>query len=85
MSFDRDIGHYVVKRRILIHKGNVVNQVSISGHTIYWSDLSNDENNQLAKFRKMDSTTQNTKNDVIRLLRNCSYDSSLIYRAVKQN
>ena len=33
----------------------------------------------------MDSTAQNTKNGVIRLLRNCSYDSSLIYRAVKQN
>ena len=59
ISFDRDIYHYVIKRSVLTHEGNIVNQASISGHASYESDLSDDEKNQLAKFRKMGTTTSN--------------------------
>ena len=57
ISFDKDISHYVIKRSVLTHEGNIVNQASISGHASYESDLSDDEKNQLAKFRKMGTTT----------------------------
>ena len=82
MSFDRDIGHYVIKRSGLAHEGHVINQVSISRHASYKSDLSDYEKNQLAKFGRMDSTAQNAKNGVIRLFQNYTYDSSLIYRVI---
>ena len=52
ISFDRDIGHYVIKRSVSTHEGHVVNQASISDHASYESDLSDDEKNQLAKFGK---------------------------------
>ena len=52
ISFDRDIYHYVIKRSVLTHEGHVVNQVSISDHASYESDLSDDEKNQQAKFGK---------------------------------
>ena len=74
ISFDRDVGHYVIKRNMLTHKGHVVNQASISGHASYESDLSDDEKNQLAKFRKMGSTAQNAKNSLLRLFQNRTYD-----------
>ena len=74
ISFDRDIGHYVIKRSVFTHEGHVVNQASISGHTSYESDLTDDKKNQLAKFGKMDSTTQNAKNSLLRLFQNRTYD-----------
>ena len=52
ISFDMDFCHYVIKRSVLTHEGHVVNQVSISDHASYESDLSDDEKNQLAKFGK---------------------------------
>ena len=79
ISFGWDIGHYVIKRSILTHEGHVLNQASISGHASYESDLSDDEENQLAKFGKMGSTDQNTKNDLTCLFQNRTYDSSFIY------
>ena len=68
----------------MTHECHVVNQVSISGHASYELDLSNDEKNQLVKFGKMGSTTQNTKNGLIRLFQHRTYDSSLIYRVIKK-
>ena len=68
----------------MTHEGHVVNQASISGHISYESDLSDDEKNQLAKFGRMGSTSQNAKNDLICLFQNRTYDSSLIYRVIKK-
>ena len=85
ISFDRDIGHYIIKRSILTHKGHVVNQASFSGHASYESDVSDDEKNQLAKFGRMGSTFQNAKHCLIRLFQNRTYDSSLIYRVIKKH
>ena len=84
ISFDRGIGHNVVKRSVFTHEGHVVNQASISDHASYESDLSDDEKNQLAKFRKMGSTAQNAKNSLLRLFQNRTYDSYLIYGVVKK-
>ena len=78
-----DIGYYVVKRMFLTREGYVVSQASISGHTSYELDLSDDEKNQLAKFGKMGSTAQNAKKGLLRLFQHRAYDSSLIYRVVK--
>ena len=80
LSFDRDNGHCIIKRSILTHEGHVVNQASFSGHVYYKTDLSGD----LAKFGRVDSTTQNAKNCLIRLFQNRTYDSSLIYRVIKK-
>ena len=80
ISFDRDIGHYVIKRSVLVREFYVVNQASMSGHTSYELDLSDDEKNQLDKFGKLDSTVQNAKNGLIHLFRHRTHDSSLIYR-----
>ena len=55
ISFDRDIGHYVIRRSVSTHESRVVNQASILGHTSYESDLTDDEK-KLAKFGRMDST-----------------------------
>ena len=68
----------------MTHEGHVVKQASISGHASYESDLSDDEKNQLAKFGKMGSTTQNTKNCLLRLFQNRTYDSYLIFCVVKK-
>ena len=81
ISFDRGIGHNVVKRSVFTHEGHVVNQASFSGHVYYKTDLSGD----LAKFGRVDSTTQNAKNCLIRLFQNRTYDSSLIYRVIKKH
>ena len=54
----------------------------MSGHARVESDLSEDENNQLAKCGRMRSTAQSTQNGVNRLFMNRTYDSSLIYRVI---
>ena len=59
----------------MTHEGHVVS---------YESDLSDDEKNQLAKFGKIGSTAQNAKTVSLRLFRNRTYDSSLIYRVVNK-
>ena len=69
----------------MTHEDLVVNQASISGHASSESDLSDDEKNQLAKFGKMGSSTQNAKNGLIRLFQNRTYDSSLICRVIKEH
>ena len=46
--------------------------------------MSDDEKNQLAKFGRMGSTTQNAKNDLICLFQNRTYDSSLVYCIIKK-
>ena len=46
--------------------------------------MTDDENNQLATFRKMGSIALNTKNGLICLFINRTYDSTLIYRIVKK-
>ena len=61
ITFDRDIGHYIIKRSVLVHEFYVVKQASIFGHASYESDLLDEEKNQLAKFGRMGSTTQNAK------------------------
>ena len=66
----------------MTHESHVVNQASISGHASYESDLSDVDKNQLAKFGKMGSTAQNAKTISLRLFRNRTYDSSLIYRVI---
>ena len=69
ISFDRDIGHYVLTR-----EGHVLNQASISGHASYELDLLDDEKNQIVKFVKISDTTQNAKNGVLRLFQHRTYD-----------
>ena len=84
MTFDREISHYVIKKCVLAHKGHIINKSSISGHARVESNLSKYEKNQLAKFGRMGSTTQNAKNGFIRLFMNRTNDSSLIYRVIKK-
>ena len=66
----------------LDHEDHVVNEACMSGHARVESDLSEDENNQLAKCGRMRSTAQSTQNGVNRLFMNRTYDSSLIYRVI---
>ena len=54
-------------------------------HARIESDLTDDEKNQLATFGKMDSSALNSKNGLIRLFTNRTYDSSLIYRIVRKH
>ena len=54
-------------------------------HARIESDLTDDEKNQLATFRKMGSTALYAENGLIRLFSNRTYYSSLIYRIVKKH
>ena len=81
--FDRGIGHNVIKRSVLIREGHVVHQTSISDHASYESDLSDNDQNQLAKFWKMGSTAQNAKNGLI-IFQDRTYSSSSICRDIKK-
>ena len=67
----------------MVHEGHIINEFSILTHARIESDLTKDEKNQLATFGKMGSTALNAKNGLIRLFSNRTYDSSLIYRIVK--
>ena len=64
----------------MAHEGHVINDTCISGHARVESDLSKDEENRISKFGRIGSTPENTKNGVIRLFMNRTYDSSLICR-----
>ena len=66
------------------HEGHSVNESSIFTHARIESDLVDDEKNQLAIFEKMGSSALNTKNGLIRLFTNRTYDSSLIYNNIKK-
>ena len=69
----------------MVHEGHIVNEPSILTHAKIESDLIEDEKNQFAVFGKMGSTAQNTKQGLIRLFTNRTYDSSLIYHVVKKH
>ena len=78
ISFDRKIGRYVIKKCVLAYDGHVVNEAFIYGHARFQSDLCEDEKNQLTKFGRIRSTVQYTKNRLIRLFMNRTYDSDMI-------
>ena len=55
------------------------------GHARFEQDLSKDENKQLARFRRMGSTAWNTKNGLLHLFMDHTYDSDMIYRVNLKN
>ena len=84
ICFYREVGNYVIKKCDLSHEDNIVNESSIFTHARTECDFTVDEKNQLATFGKMGSTGLNAHNGLIRLFINRTYDSSLVYRIVKQ-
>ena len=69
----------------MVHEDHIVNESSIFTHARIESNLVDDEKNQLAIFEKMGSSALNTKNGLIRLFTNRTYDSSFIYRIVRKH
>ena len=69
----------------MAHEGHIVNESSIFTHARIKSDLTEDDKNQLATFGEMGSAPLNTKNGLICLLSNRTYDSTLIYRIVQKH
>ena len=69
----------------MVHERHIVNESSIFTDARIESDLTEDEKNQLVIFGKMGGTALNTKNGLIRLFSNRTYDSTLIYRIVKKH
>ena len=56
ISFDRVVSSYVIENCVLAHEDHIVIEVSIVGHVKFESDLSEEEQMQLAKFGKIGLT-----------------------------